>query len=102
MKAIALVQTTSKDLNQLQQNISQSLNPILNNQITQGTTIIGQVLKVGQNTINHGLGYALTGYLVVGANAPWSVYDNQAKNSNPSLTLLLVSQTAVTVNLYCY
>lgn len=102
MKAIALVQTTNKDVNQLQQNISQSVNPLIQNPITQGTLLKSQVLKVGTNVINHGLGYSLTGYLIVAANGAYGVHDNVIGNSDLTTSFNLISTTAVTVNIYCF
>ena len=102
MKAIALVQTTDKDLNQAQQNIKQSVDPLIANPLTQGNLLKSQVLKVGNNIINHGLGVAITGYMIIGANAAYSVYDNIIGNANLTTSFTLISSTAVTCNIYCF
>ena len=102
MKGIALVQTTNKDVNQLQQNITQSVNPLVANPMTQGNLITGQVLKAGQNTINHSLGYPMTGYLIVALSAASNFYDNLNKVPNPATSFLLYSSQACTVNIYCF
>lgn len=102
MQSIALVQTSDKDINQLQQNISQAVGPLLSNPFTNGNILDAQTLKIGQNLINHGLGYAITGYVVVGANAQYAVYDDIQSNSNLTNSFNLFSTTAVTVNIYVF
>jgi|WetSurMetagenome_2_1015567.scaffolds.fasta_scaffold164270_3 hypothetical protein len=102
MKAIALVQTNDRTINQLQQNFKQSIDPIIQNPLTQGNLINGVVLKIGNNTINHGLNAVLQGWMIVGINGVASIYDNQATNTNASSTLILNSSAAVTINLYCF
>jgi len=102
MKAIALVQTKDKDLNQLQQNISQSVNPLISNPITQGNYVMNQSLAIGPNTINHGLGYGMTGYSVISTNAASQFSDNLIAVPNPQKSFILTSSAVCQVNLYCF
>jgi len=98
----SLVQTTDRNINQLQQNILQALRPIIQNPIANGSVLVGQSLVVGNNTINHGLGRALQGWIVVGISGASTIYDNQATNKNTNLTLILNSSAAVVVNIYVF
>ncbi len=101
-RSFQLVQTSDRNVNQLQQSIAQAVNPLLQNPVTQGNLINGVSLVVGSNTINHGLNAALQGWIIVGINGIASVYDAQATNPSPGKTLILISSAAVTVNLYVF
>lgn len=102
MKAISLVQTSNKDVNQLQQNISQSVNPIVGNPITQGLFLSTVSLKIGANTINHNLGYPMTGYLIVSLSIASSFSDNLITVPNPQTSFILNSSAATKANIYVF
>jgi hypothetical protein len=102
MSAIGLVQSTDRLMNQLQQNIKQAVTPVLRNPLVQGNLITGIALKTGDNTISHGLGQTLQGWIVVGQGSAASFYDKQASNPNTQKTLILNSSADVTINLYCF
>jgi hypothetical protein len=89
-------------LTQTQQQWASILNPLLSNQLTQGQLLTGVTLKDGQNVVNHKLGRPLVGWFVVGQNAMASLWDSQASNQTPQLTLVLNSNAAVTVALWCF
>ncbi len=78
------------------------LNPLLANPLVNGSVLSNQVLKSGDNVINHGLGRTLQGYFVILNNAAVTFYDKQATNSMPDLTLVLVASGAATVSLYVF
>lgn len=98
-KSIANVQTLDRNTNQLQQNLQQALNPIIKNPQNNARLIPNVALSVGSNTINTGLNASLNGYSIVMKSGPANIHDNQANNPNPSKTLILVSDTAVTVSI---
>jgi hypothetical protein len=89
-------------LTQMQQQWASQINPLLSNQLTQGQLLIDITLKDGQTVINHRLGRSLVGWLVVGQNAMASLWDSQASNQTPQLTLVLNSNAACTVNLWVF
>lgn len=56
-------------------------------------------LVAGSNVIDHKLGRKLQGWKPVRIRALANIYDNQDNNRTPQLTLLLVSNAAVTIDL---
>lgn len=95
-------QSTDRDLNQVQSNLANALNPILGNPLLFGFTLTGISLASGSNTINHGLGRTLQGWFLTGINAGVTIYDQQASNTKASTTLILHSSGPATVNIYVY
>lgn len=79
-----------------------SLNPLLANPVVGGNLLSGVIVKAGANVINHGLGVALQGYLVVGNNASATFWDTQATNPRPELTLQLQASAPATITLYVF
>lgn len=78
------------------------LNPLIANPLTQGQLLTGQVLINGVTVVNHGLGRKLQGWFIVGINAAATVYDTQATNQMPQLTLNLTSNAAATVSIWVF
>jgi len=100
--SIARVQTDSRELNQFQSQVISSVNPVLQNPIVNGTLLSGIVVASGSNTINHGLGRALIGWIIVRNNASVTFYDTQVSNTSPDRTLLLTASGAATISLYVF
>lgn len=100
--SLAQVQSDDRVLNMFQANVAAALIPTFNNPLINGRMITGKVLASGSNIINHGLGRDLQGWFIVGINGAAVIYDTQATNANPSLTLLLTSNATVTVNLFVF
>jgi hypothetical protein len=80
----------------------QALNPIIANPLVQGQLLTGIPLVTGSNVINHKLGRKLQGWIIVGVNAVANIYDSQASNQTPQLTLNLTSDAVATVNLWVF
>jgi hypothetical protein len=89
-------------LDMLQTKWASQLNPVLNNPLVAGLLLENIALINGTTIINHKLGRKLQGWLIVGINAAATVYDNQATNQNPQLTLSLTSNAAAIVSLWCF
>lgn len=79
-----------------------AIEPVLNCPLVQGHMLNDVSLSVGSNPINHKLGRKLLGWYIVGINAAASIYDTQATNQNPQLTLNLVSSAATQVTLWVF
>lgn len=78
------------------------LDPVLSNAILKGQQLDGVALISGTTVVNHRLGRKLQGWMIVGINGAASIYDTQASNQTPDLTLSLVSNAAVTVSLWVF
>lgn len=99
---ITLVQSDDRNMNQLQTNINTALSPLLQNALLNGTVVKNVALLAGPNIVNHGLGRALVGWSIVRQRAAAQVYDAQDANTQPALTLALVSSANVSVDLYVF
>ncbi len=79
-----------------------TLNPLLANPLMGGTLLQGVSLVTGANTINHGLGEKLQGYVVVLNSAAATFYDSQRTNQRPDLTLILNASAPTIISLYVF
>jgi hypothetical protein len=89
-------------LPQMQSQWKAQLDPVLSNPLLQGQLLTQVSLNNGTTTINHGLGRKLVGWFLVGISGAGTVYDTQTTNQTPQLTLVLVSNAAVTANLWVF
>lgn len=95
----ALFQPVSKDFSLLQTTWAALINPILNRVQNTSNILDDVVLAIGTNVINHKLGRKLKGWKIVRQSAVASLYDTQATNPTPDLTLRLVSSAVVTISI---
>lgn len=85
---------------QLQQNKwAGILNPLIANPANNSLILKNVTLQVGPNNIPHLLGRKLQGWTIVRKRGPADIYDQQDSNQTPALTLILVSDTAVTLDI---
>ena len=92
-------QTSNQPLSFLQSTWSTIIEPFLGNPSNDAHILTGVVLAIGSNTINHLLGRKLIGWRLVRVRALSNIYDTQDANARPALTLVLVSDAAVTVDI---
>lgn len=91
--------SANKDLVMMQNKWSSQLNPFLINP-SNNSSILKQIsLTNGSNTINHLLGRKLQGYRLIRQRALANIYDLQDDNPSPALTLVLVSDANVIVDI---
>jgi hypothetical protein len=102
LEKLARVQTVSKEINQLQENVIRSVEPVLDNPLVDGVLLQSIILLSGGNTINHKLGRRLKGWIVTRIRASATIYDTQDTNLFPDLTLKLTASANVTVDLYVF
>lgn len=101
--SLPIYHTGNKDLSLLQTTWATQINPVLDNPLVDGLLLTGVVLSLGSpTTINHKLGRKLQGWILVGINAAAVIYDSQASNQSPQLTLILNSSAACTVSLWVF
>lgn len=83
----------------LQSKWASILNPLIATPANNSSILSAVKLTTGSNTINHKLGKNLTGWSVIRQRSAASIYDNQDSNQMPNLTLVLVSDADVSVDL---
>jgi len=75
------------------------LDPVLANPLTNVSILKNVALINGTTVVNHLLGRTLQGWFPVRIRAAATIYDKQDSNQMPQLTLVLVSNAAVVVDL---
>lgn len=90
---------SGKDWSLLQSNWSALLDPILGRKQNQSNVLSDVELINGQAIVNHKLGRKLAGWKIILQDAKASIYDKQATNQTPELTLVLISDAATTVSI---
>lgn len=100
--ALPVYLDSNTNLMALQTNWKRYLDPILSHPINNGLILENVNLSSGINTINHTLGRALQGWIVVRQNAAATFYDNQSANIMPALTLILHASGTVTIAIYVF
>lgn len=90
------------NLSQTQNTWATQLDPIIINPLVQGQLLQNVAINSGTNVINHKLGRKLQGWFIVGINGAAQVYDTQASNQMPQLTLNLTSDAAITCSLWVF
>jgi hypothetical protein len=78
------------------------LNPIINNPANNSLLLTNIQIKTGPNVINHRLGRKIQGWVICGIDGVASIYDTQASNQMPNLTLNLTSDADVTLSLLVF
>lgn len=86
----------------MQTSWAQQLNPLISNLLISGHILNDIPIMNGVTQVNHLLGRKLVGWLIIGVNGAATVYDTQATNPTPQLTLSLTSNAAVTVSLWVF
>lgn len=99
MAKLSQFQTNDKDFRLMQSSWATQLNPLLTNQSLQSSILKNVTLSVGSNVINHLLSRTLVGWRIIRQRGAASIYDTQDSNQTPQLTLTLVSDALVVVDL---
>lgn len=89
-------------LSMMQNRWASILNPVIDSPLINGQLLTDIPLAVGSNSISHRLGRRLKGWIVVGIDGVAQIYDTQASNQMPQLTLTLTSDASVTVALWVF
>ena len=101
---MALPSFNTKDvtLSLLQSNWAKVLDPIVDLPIAHGNTLKSVKLLAGDNKVNHKLGRALQGWIIVRQRSAASFFDKQDANQQQNLTLALNSSADCVVDIYAY
>lgn len=89
------------DLPQMAAQWAAALNPVIANSITQGLQLTGVKLISGTTVINHRLARNMLGWFITDVDGAASIYKPGTAPFNAK-TLTLISNAAVTANLWVY
>jgi hypothetical protein len=90
----------SRTVNQIQDHIVQALGPLLNLPLSTSNFLEDLDLTTGSNSINHGLGRILRGWLVANRNAVVDLYEEPSPF--PKKTLVLNASTDAMISLIVF
>ncbi len=98
-----IILSSSREMTNMQTLWGAQLNPLLSKEIVNGRLIRNIELSTGANVINHGLDRILQGWFItrLRGSAP-AIYDTNATNPMPQLTLNLNSSAPVMVDLWVF
>lgn len=99
---LPIFQSDSAEMGLMQTSWASVINPLLTNPLVNGLLLKNVSLINGSTQVNHKLGRKLQGWTVIRKRAAAEVYDTQDSNSMPELTLSLVSNANVLVDLYVF
>ena len=74
------------------------IDPLLSNPSLDSVILTNVSLAFGNNTINHLLGRKLIGWRIIRQRSSGIIWDNQDNNPAPDKTLILSTNTSVTVD----
>lgn len=97
--ALPVFKDDNQNLMLMQNRWSSELNPVLANPFTNPSILKGVNLVVGSNTINHGLGAKLQGWVISDITAASTIYRSAPLND---LTLTLTSSAACTADIVVF
>lgn len=89
------------ELPQMQTQWAAALNPVLGNSIVNGLQLTGVTLANGMTILNHRLARNMLGWFVTDIDGAATIYKPKTAPFN-NKTLTLVSNAAVTCNLWVY
>lgn len=93
------IENLSRIINQLQSNIEESILSILNKSQNDNFILTNIQLTTGLNIINHKLGKVLNGWNITRLRSNAIIWDIQDTNTQPNLTLLLMSNSNCVIDL---
>jgi hypothetical protein len=99
MALLPIFLTKLQDLILVRNKWSSILNPFVSNPSLQSSLLAKVSLISGTNSVNHLLGKKLTGWRIVRQRSAASIYDDQDINQRPDLTLTLISNASVIIDL---
>ena len=94
--------TANKDLQLMQNKWKSILDHAINGPLSSGIILSKQTLNVGKNVINHLLQQNLQGWMITRQNGIADIYDAQDSNQTPDLTLILMCNATVTIDIFVF
>jgi len=97
---VTRLQTSDPELNQVQDNFIRRVNPALAAEILDGRMVTGVSVATSATNVNHGLGRAYRGWIVVGNNTDCRVWS--PSTSDTTKIIVLQSSAATTLSLWVF
>ena len=99
--AFRQIGTSIKELQRIQTSLARIFNAIQAKEILDGRLISNvSLVSSSTNSIDHGLGKPIRGWIIVGKNANATVYSSVS--STPNATLILNTTADVTISLWVF
>lgn len=92
--------TNNVELQKVQENVGEALQPIIKSAILNGAQLDNISLASGNNTIEHRLGKKLSGWIVVKKDSGALIYE--VESDFPSRILVLNSSSQCNISLWVY
>lgn len=102
LRSFRKLNTDSRELNQVQENIEQTFRAVLVAELLGGQLLTDVQLASGANRVQHGLSQPLQGYFVVRKNGIADIYDTKSSKVVDRNILILNSTASVTVDLWVF
>jgi len=102
LKSFPKLNVTDRKLNQIQDNLSGALNPLLNLPLNDSNFLEELTVIIGSNILSHGLGRNLRGWVVVRNDSDVTFYDTQKDNPLPEKSLWLVASGPAKISLIVF
>lgn len=101
MQQYVTTNSKNRDVQEIENSVVRVFNSLYNNPLLNGPVIVkAQTFTAGIDlTVNHKLGKAPNGYIVVGSDAPANVYTSSTKNVAPTAFVILKSDANATVDI---
>jgi hypothetical protein len=96
------ITSESEDLNKVQQNVTNALEPLINSPLNNCVILENVAVGTSATEIMHKLGRTLRGWTVIRQRADSRIWDVQDTNQRPKTTLLLQASTSVVVDLLVF
>ena len=97
------INSSSPELNKVQQNIQNSIQPIVRKEIVDGILLQNICIEPDiVNEIHHSLGRPARGWSIARKRADARIWDIQDSNPNPSRTLSIACSHTVVIDIWIY
>lgn len=92
----------SKNIMAIQTNWAQQINPVIELPTNKGLILKGVQLTTGTTLVNHKLSRNLQGWFITRQRGSANIFDTQDTNQHQNLTLSLVSDADVNVDIFVF
>jgi len=102
LKGLRQFSANSTDVDRLYQHVSNFASQFTTKPLLDGIHFKGVSLSSGDNTVNHGLGRQIQGWVITNKDAAGDVYATPSKQTTSDKTLILTASTDLLVSIYVF